>query len=163
MYWLKHVTYMWHFRGILVIGINMAKRCLMPHDADGAINDTIAFLMLRWLFRCIIWLYYASASTSAGISVMSHWQCYWHLVMLMVNGIKWPKESCCNSLQSSWPKECNGDIDDTNQHHKMPIQVLRNSFGVINNAISIMSYWCQYKGHHMTREVMLYLISVVLN
>ena len=47
--------HMWHLRGILVLDTYMAITCFLSHDADGAISDTIAFMMLRW-FRGITWL-----------------------------------------------------------------------------------------------------------
>ena len=51
-----HVAYLWHLRGILVFGMYMAMTCFLSLDANGASNDSIAFLLLRWLLRSIIWL-----------------------------------------------------------------------------------------------------------
>ena len=56
------------------------------------------------------------------------------------NGISWPKKSCCTSFQSYLPKEFNGPVND---------------------AVGIMWCWHWHQWHHMTRKVMLHLISVV--
>ena len=57
------------------------------------------------------------------------------------SGMTWPKKSCCTSVWMSWPKECNGAID---------------------NVISITGhkYWCQW--HHKTKKVMLHFILIIL-
>ena len=44
---LVQVAYLWHLRDILVFVLYMAVTCFLWHDADGAINNTITFLMLR--------------------------------------------------------------------------------------------------------------------
>ena len=41
---------------MLLFVMYMAIACFLSDDAYGAINETIAFVMLRWLFRGIIWL-----------------------------------------------------------------------------------------------------------
>ena len=56
--------------------------CCLSHDVDGAMNDTIAFVILRWLSSGIMTLC-AGASINCGISVMCHWWCYLYYVMLM--------------------------------------------------------------------------------
>ena len=35
-----------------------------------------------------------------------------HDAYASVDGIAWPKRSCCTLFQLSWPKELNGGIDD---------------------------------------------------
>ena len=50
---LAYVAYMQHLRGILVFGMYMTIACLLSHDADGSINDTIAFVMLRRFLEVI--------------------------------------------------------------------------------------------------------------
>ena len=42
--------HMWHLRGILVFGIYVAITCCVSnndYDDDGAINDSIAFCIMR--------------------------------------------------------------------------------------------------------------------
>ena len=51
--WIKCVP----FSGIFIFGMYIAIKCFLSHCADGAINYTIAVLMLRWLFRRIIILF----------------------------------------------------------------------------------------------------------
>ena len=61
----------------------MVITCFLSYGPTGAINDIVAFVMLRWLFRGNM-PFCASVSTGAGISVMCHWHCiiwcwcYWH-------------------------------------------------------------------------------------
>ena len=55
----------------------------------------------------------------------------------------WPRKICCMSLQSSWPCECIGAID---------------------NAIGITWCWCQCQQCQMRlKKVMLHGISILLN
>ena len=57
------------------------------------------------------------------------------------NDVTWPKKSCCTLFWSSWPKDCNG---------------------AINNALCITCCWCQCQWHHITKEIMLHLTSIIL-
>ena len=91
--------HMWHLRGILIFGTYMGITCFQSHNVNGAINDNIVFLLLRWLFRSMIWL-----------SVLG-------LVLVSV--------------------PCG-----------------------IDSAIGIIWCWCQW--HHMTRNGMLHIFSVIL-
>ena len=58
----------------------MAKACFLTHDAHGAINDTIAFIMLRWLFRGFLLLF---VSVLVPVLVPMSLVCLWFHVMLM--------------------------------------------------------------------------------
>ena len=58
-----------------------------------------------------------------------------------VNGITWPKESYCISFWSSWPNRQNCVIDDS---------------------ASIMWHWHQHEWNHMTKQIMLHIVSVFL-
>ena len=51
---LELVGCMWHLKGILVFGTYMTITCFLSHDADDAISDTIALVMLMivFLFQC---------------------------------------------------------------------------------------------------------------
>ena len=51
---LAYVAYIWYFSGTLVFGTHMAITCLLSHDADDAMNDTIALVILKYLFRGVI-------------------------------------------------------------------------------------------------------------
>ena len=45
---IEHVAYIYHLRGTLVFGTCLATLCFLLHvPADGSINDTITFGMLR--------------------------------------------------------------------------------------------------------------------
>ena len=67
---------MWYLRGILVFGMYI-EITLLSHDAHVVINDTIIFVMLRWL-RGIIWLFVpVLVSVSGAIGTMCCW-CQWH-------------------------------------------------------------------------------------
>ena len=143
------------------------KKCFLSHDADGAIIDTIAFLLLRWLFRDIMWLFVpvlilvlalVSCAIDNAIGVTWCW-CQWHhitkKVMLHLTWSMLPlvtspashdaKASAngityCTPYWTCWPKECSGAID---------------------NAIGLMWHWHWHQLHHITKKVMLQLIWIV--
>ena len=50
----------------------MAIKYFLSHDADGTINDTIAFLLLKW-FLGLLYDFCANVSIGAGISVRFPW------------------------------------------------------------------------------------------
>ena len=69
---LAYLAYILHCRGILIFQTYMAITCFLSHDADSAINETIAYDMLRRLFRGIydflcLCLYQVLASVSSSI------------------------------------------------------------------------------------------------
>ena len=92
-----HVEFERHISFLMYMGIT----CFLSEDTDGAINDTTAFVMLRWLFRSIIQLL-----LSVLVPVLALGSCLTDNAI----GITWPKKSCCISFKVSWPKEGNGTI-----------------------------------------------------
>ena len=44
---LEYMAYMWHFCGILIVCTHIVLTYFLSCDTDNAINDTIAFVMLR--------------------------------------------------------------------------------------------------------------------
>ena len=69
-------------------GTYMALTSYLSHDVHGAINGTIAFSMLGWLFKKYYMTFGVSASTSTDISVMWCQQHYrWHFYILEVQAI----------------------------------------------------------------------------
>ena len=90
-----------------------------------------------------------------------------------------PKQSSCISFWSSWPKECNGAIDNTilathvaNLSRvtwpkkscciSFQLSWLKKCNGSIDDAISILLCQSQCQWYHMTKKVKLHPISVVL-
>ena len=167
----------------------MATACFLLHDSDGTINDAIALFMLGRLFSSIIWLFMSMlvpilASVSCAIDdtigiicadakMASHHQkscctLFYHpdlrnTMMTLVmpstshdanvshNGTTSPKWPCCTSFLMFWQKEWNDIINATIGfmwcwHQCQCHQWLR--------------HWCQQC--HMTKIVMLHLISVIL-
>ena len=92
------------------------------------------------------------------------------------SGIKWPEKSCCISLLSSWPKECNaisimwhnvrgsGIMWWWHQWHHMRKSHIAPHFNCfdIDNAVSIMWYWCWCQWCPMIKNVILPLILIIL-
>ena len=85
---LAQMAYMWHLGSILVFGTYMTMQFFLSHDADCAINDSIAFLLLRWMFRGITWLFVSvlvmvleslSCATDNAIGIMQCWWQWHHL------------------------------------------------------------------------------------
>ena len=110
-----------------------------------------------------------------------HWWSCWHYIMPMpapmVSCV--PEKSHWTSFQWSWPVECSGDIDSAAgvtwcQHHYQCCYWLKGHVVLhfscwpkeCNTAIictiGIIWQWYQNQWHHMTKKVMLQLISVVL-
>ena len=109
------------------------------------------------------------------------WNVVVPLTMLMAscdaisaNSIAWPEKSCCTSFQSSWPKKCNGAIDNSInitcclhqcQWQHMTKKSCYTSFqsfwdnGGIDDVLSIMWHLHPCLWHNMTK---LQLISIVL-
>ena len=69
------------------------------------------------------------------------WYCFHCMTPMLVLMASWPKRSCCTSFWLSWPGKCSGSID---------------------SAISIMWCWHWHQWHHVTKKVMLHLISIAL-
>ena len=72
----------------------MAIACFLSHDADNAIDDTIVFVLLRWLFRGIYNLvpvvvpvlalcHVTLVSGDANCNGIILHQCQWHHVLLL--------------------------------------------------------------------------------
>ena len=116
---------MWHMRDILVIGTYIAITCFLSDDADGAVNDTIAFLLLRWLFRGIMTfvpvlvLVLASmlCAICDAIGVMWCWYQWHHMT----------KKVCSISFWSSWLNKCNGVNLQCHWLHVLPTLVPKAS------------------------------------
>ena len=97
------------FKGILVFIMYMTITWL----ADGGINHTIAFVILRSLFRGNKWSFGALVSTSAGISVMFSLTVPLVSFDVNANGKTKPKKLCYILIWLSWPKKCKDAINDT--------------------------------------------------
>ena len=145
---------------------------LMSHNADTNANG----ITLPKMSCCTpFWLFWPKKHSSAlhdAISIMwcQCW-CHWHHMI---------KKVSCTSFQLSWRNKYNNAIDDTNwqdemwcqcHHHHMAKKSCCTSFqlswpskcnGVNCNAFSIMwcQCWCQW--NHMTKNVMLHLILIIL-
>ena len=55
-----------------------------------------------------------------------------------MEGITWPKRSCCTLFQLSWPKECNGAID--------------NAVTIYDANAGATWWWCRQQWSHMTKK-----------
>ena len=101
------------FEGHISFGMFMAEAYYLSCEAHGAVSNTIALVMLRWLFRGIIDLLApllvpvlasVSCAIDDAIGVMWIW-CQWHYMN---------KNKLCSTLfWLSWSKECSADFDDT--------------------------------------------------
>ena len=138
------------FEGILVFGMYMSKACFLLHDVDGAINDTIAFAILGWLFRGIIWLLGVSTSTSYGINVMCHLWCHWHHVLLMLMPMvshdqKVMLHITLIILTYVMPMPM-ASLDEKVMLHLIVIAWPKEFNGTIYDIFCIKRHWCQW--HH---------------
>ena len=107
-YMYRHVAFEGHISSWHVVA------CFLSHDADGAINDTIAFVMLRWLFRGIIWLMApvlvpVLASVLGAICITWCWCQWYHITKVMLHLI-YLRNSMVPLMTPSASHEVNGII-----------------------------------------------------
>ena len=92
--------------------------------------------------------------------------------------ITWPKKSHCTLFQLFWPDKCSCAIHDAigitwcwcQWHHmtKISCYILFWSpwpikwNGSIGDIIDIMWHWHQQQWHHMTKKIMLHIVSIIL-